>query len=100
MKFMTVLIDHGAELDHQDKDGITALHWSCASGHLEAVKLLIRNRAFPNFTELDTDRWEKRSTRVVGKGLEKLLQQDYLCNRFGQDGSGAKRLHSRLALRL
>ena len=56
MKFMTVLIDHGAELDHQDKDGITALHWSCASGHLEAVKLLIRNRAFPNFTELDTDR--------------------------------------------
>ena len=56
VKFMTVLIEHGAEVDHQDKDGITALHWSCASGHLEAVKLLIRNRAFPNFTELDTDR--------------------------------------------
>lgn len=53
---MTMLIEHGAEVDHQDKDGITALHWSCASGHLEAVKLLIRNRAFPNFTELDTDR--------------------------------------------
>lgn len=56
VKFMTVLIEHGAELDHQDKDGITALHWSCASGHLEAVKLLIRNKAFPNFTESDTDR--------------------------------------------
>ena len=56
VKFMTVLIEHGAEVDQQDKDGITALHWSCASGHLEAVKLLIRNRAFPNFTELDTDR--------------------------------------------
>lgn len=56
VKFMTVLIEHRAEVDHQDKDGITALHWSCASGHLEAVKLLIRNRAFPNFTELDTDR--------------------------------------------
>ena len=56
VKFMTVLMDHGAELDHQDNDGITALHWSCASGHLEAVKLLLRNKAFPNFKESNADR--------------------------------------------
>ena len=56
VKFMTVLIEHGAYVDHQDKDGITALHRSCASGHLEAVKLLLRNKAFPNFTEGHTDR--------------------------------------------
>ena len=69
MKFMTVLIEHGAWLNHQDNDGITALHWSCASGHLEAVKLLIRYKAFPNFTELDTDRWVlKVDTRVGREG--------------------------------
>ena len=51
MKFMTVLLEHGADVDHQDKEGITALHRSCASGHLEAVKLLLRYKAFPNFTD-------------------------------------------------
>ena len=53
---MTVLIEYGANVDHQDKEGITALHRSCASGHLEAVKLLLRNKAFPNFTERDTEK--------------------------------------------
>lgn len=55
MKFMTVLLEHGANVDHQDNEGITALHRSCASGHLEAVKLLFRHKAFPNFTEADTE---------------------------------------------
>ena len=55
MKFMTVLLEHGANVDHQDNEGITALHRSCASGHLEAVKLLLRHKAFPNFTEADTE---------------------------------------------
>ena len=58
MKFMTVLLEHGADVDHQDKEGITALHRSCASGHLEAVKLLLRYKAFPNFT--DTARCVKK----------------------------------------
>lgn len=55
VKFMTVLLEHGANVDHQDNEGITALHRSCASGHLEAVKLLFRHKAFPNFTEADTE---------------------------------------------
>ena len=55
MKFMIVLLEHGANVDHQDNEGITALHRSCASGHLEAVKLLLRHKAFPNFTEGDAE---------------------------------------------
>ena len=63
MKFMTVLLEHGANVDHQDKEGITALHRSCASGHLEAVKLLLRYKAFPNFT--DTERCVKKVAREL-----------------------------------
>lgn len=71
MKFMTVLMEHGAEVDHQDNDGITALHWSCASGHLDAVKLLLRYKAFPNFKESNADRYiivTGQQENIVGEG--------------------------------
>ena len=69
MKFMTVLLEHGADVDHQDKEGITALHRSCASGHLEAVKLLLRYKAFPNFT--DTARCVKK---LPGTGFVRVME--------------------------
>ena len=36
---------------------MTALHWSCSKGHLDAVKLLIEFRAFPNNMEFTEDRY-------------------------------------------
>lgn len=66
VKFMTVLMEHGAEVDHQDNDGITALHWSCASGHLDAVKLLLRYKAFPNFKESNADRLTPLDYAIIG----------------------------------
>ena len=35
---------------------MTALHWACSKGHLDAVKLLIEFHAFPNHMELTEDR--------------------------------------------
>ena len=38
---MKSLLDAGADLNVQDKNGDTALHWACMSGKIQAVKLLI-----------------------------------------------------------
>lgn len=66
VKFMTVLLERGANVDHQDNDGITALHRSCTSGHLEAVKLLVWYKAFPNFTEAGTERLTPLDYAIMG----------------------------------
>lgn len=36
---------------------MSALHWACSRGHLDAVKLLIEFRAFPNHMESTEDRY-------------------------------------------
>jgi len=53
---MSVLIDNGADVNKLDHEGISAFHWACSSGHLEAVKLLFRKKAFPNFKKLNGER--------------------------------------------
>src|SRR6056297_1774117 len=39
------LIEQGAELNKQDNDGFTALHYAAKEGHLEVVKLLVEKGA-------------------------------------------------------
>ncbi len=53
---MALLLEFGADVDALDNTGVTALHWACASGSLDAVKLLFRYNAFPNFVELEGDK--------------------------------------------
>ena len=36
--------------------GMACLHWACSKGHLDAVKLLVENNAFPNHMEFREDR--------------------------------------------
>ena len=38
--------------------GMTALHWACSKGHLDAVKLLFEFRVFPNHMEITEDRYQ------------------------------------------
>ena len=40
-----VLIEHGADLAAQTKDGSTPLHWASERGHVEVVRLLIEHGA-------------------------------------------------------
>lgn len=42
---------------------MTALHWACNKGQLDAVKLLIEYLAFPNHMEFTEDRWVGHFTR-------------------------------------
>lgn len=42
---------------------MTALHWGCSKGHLDAVKLLIEYQAFPNHMEMTEDRLVQHSPR-------------------------------------
>lgn len=53
---MSLLLESGAEVDARDNTGVTALHWACASGSLDAVKLLVRHNAFFNYVETEGDK--------------------------------------------
>ena len=57
MNCMSVLIENKANTNTQDKEGMSALHWACSRGHLDAVKLLVEFRAFPNHMESTEDRY-------------------------------------------
>jgi hypothetical protein len=41
------LIESGAEVGRQDKQGWTALNWAAAKGHVEIIELLLANGADP-----------------------------------------------------
>jgi len=48
-----MLIDAGANLDEQDKDGYTALNWAAYGRNINAVKLLIESGANWNLEDHD-----------------------------------------------
>merc|ERR1711862_484663 len=50
------LIDQGADVNLQDSEGITPLHWAAASGDLECLAVLM-TKAFPNHTEYHQERY-------------------------------------------
>ena len=42
------LIEQGAEINHQDSDGFTALHYAAKNGHIDVVKMLLNKGASIN----------------------------------------------------
>nr|CCA18281.1 conserved hypothetical protein [Albugo laibachii Nc14]CCA18445.1 conserved hypothetical protein [Albugo laibachii Nc14] len=50
-ELMRILIEKEGNLDERDKYGLTALHWACDYGNLEAVQFLIRLGANTNAVE-------------------------------------------------
>ncbi|CAH1783417.1 unnamed protein product [Owenia fusiformis] len=45
---VNILIENGADLDFEDRYGITALHIAAEEGHFQCMKLLLDNEADPN----------------------------------------------------
>lgn len=48
LEIMELLIQHGADVNLQDRYGLTALHWAARSGHTDIVELLLEKGAYPN----------------------------------------------------
>lgn len=50
-KFVELLLQRGASVNHQDGNGRTALSYACENGYLDAVKILVRNNADPEIVD-------------------------------------------------
>ncbi|KAL9044129.1 MAG: hypothetical protein Q9214_002710 [Letrouitia sp. 1 TL-2023] len=49
---LRVLLDHGADVNHQDRQGSSALHYAAANARSEIVTLLLDADANPNLTDM------------------------------------------------
>jgi len=48
LDILALLLDCGANINHQDNEGMDSLHWAIRRHHPEAVKLLLERGAYPN----------------------------------------------------
>ncbi|XP_051510301.1 ankyrin repeat domain-containing protein 34B-like [Myxocyprinus asiaticus] len=51
-KFMNLLLQRGANVNHPDESGRTALSYACEMGYLDAVKILVKNNADPEVADI------------------------------------------------
>lgn len=63
---MSVLLENGGNMNAQDNEGISALHWACSAGRLDAVKLLVEYGAYPNQMEADGDKLTPLDYALIG----------------------------------
>jgi len=50
---VTVLLDHGAEIDAAGERGMTALHYAAMKGDVDAIRLLLGRGASPGIKDAD-----------------------------------------------
>lgn len=50
-KFMNLLLQRGANVNHPDESGRTALSYACEMGYLDAVKILVKNNVDPEASD-------------------------------------------------
>ena len=67
---VTVLLELGADVNRQDYEGISALHWACSAGHLDTVQLLLSTGAVPNLMEANGDRLTCLDYAIIGNHQE------------------------------
>lgn len=67
---VSVLLELGADVNRQDYEGISALHWACSAGHLDTVQLLIGVGAMPNLMEANGDKLTCLDYAIIGNHQE------------------------------
>ena len=73
--------------------GISALHWACSSGNMEAVQVLMSAGAYPNHMEVDNERLTPLDYAIIG-GHQEIAQ--YLIEQHALTISGIKELAASL----
>ncbi|KAM7447147.1 acyl-CoA binding domain-containing protein 6 [Porites harrisoni] len=53
VKKLDLLLTRGEDINAQDDQGMTLLHWACDRGHKDVVRYLIKNKARINTQDLD-----------------------------------------------
>lgn len=61
-----MLEEGGSNVNVQDDEGISALHWASSGGHVETVQLLLMAGANPNHLEVDGERLTPLDYAIIG----------------------------------
>ena len=65
---MRLLLEKGASVNLQDKEGVSALHWTAANGDLEGARLCLDHSANPNPMEVDGEKLTPLDYAMIGDG--------------------------------
>jgi ankyrin repeat protein len=88
------LLEHKANIDAKDKDGVTVLHWAAKNGHKAVVKLLLEHKADVNVKEtscgLTALHWAAKNGH---KAVVKLLLEHKADVNVKETGCGLTALH-------
>ncbi len=62
----TLLEEGRADVNKQDAEGVTALHWACSVGHLDTIQQLLSVGANPNLMEADGEKLTPLDYAIIG----------------------------------
>ncbi|SEP23172.1 Ankyrin repeat-containing protein [Flavobacterium sp. CF108] len=70
------LLEQGADINLQDKNGYTALHFSAQEGNIDSTMLLLENKANPNIKDIhgNTPAWVAIMNWKAGANFDTLDQ--------------------------
>ncbi len=77
----TLLEEGKADVNGQDCEGITALHWACSVGHMDTIQQLLSAGANPNLLEVDGERLAPLDYAIIGghqEAAQVLIEQGAL----------------------
>ena len=92
-EIVQLLLDHGAEINHQESYGYAALHWAVECEHMACIKTLLKNGANAN---LPDNNGEMVLMIAVLQGLEEMVQVllDHGADVNYQNSFGGTALHA------
>ncbi|XP_022093502.1 unconventional myosin-XVI-like isoform X2 [Acanthaster planci] len=76
------LLDHYADVDLEDDEGMTALHLAARFGHTKMIKLLTRRNANPKIANANEERAVDLAATELIQEMLKTAMQEYLPNRI------------------
>ena len=70
MNTINEVLNKGCDINFKDYDNRTALHIACAEGHIEVIKLLIKNNII-----IQKDRWNNTPINDIPKDKQNEIKE-------------------------